>query len=332
MSVLTPGTVLVTGGAGYIGSHTVRQLRQLGRDVVVLDSLDTGNASAVLDAPLVVGNIADSELVAKTCIDYGVTSIVHFAAHKSVGESMKDPAKYWRNNVANTVELIEAAIGSGVRNLVFSSSCSVYGTPDVVPVTEAAAIDPESVYAETKAMVERVLHWYGVTAGLRSVALRYFNASGASSDNVIGEDWTYSVNLIPVVMKAALGVGPAIQVFGTDYPTPDGTCIRDYIHVEDLADAHVRSLDYLANGGESTALNVGTGVGSSVLDVIRATERIGNTTVPMTLAPRRDGDPVTSFAEPSHINKVLGWSAKHDLDSIIRSSWTWHSAQVANAT
>ena len=324
-------TVLVTGGAGYIGSHTVRQLRQLGQDVVVLDSLDTGNASAVLDAALVVGNIADTDLVTKICTDYEVQSIVHFAAHKSVGESMQDPGKYWRNNVAGTVELVDAALAAGVKNLVFSSSCSVYGTPEIVPVTESATISPESVYAETKAMVEKILNWYGVTSGLRSVALRYFNASGASSDNVLGEDWSYSVNLIPVVMKAALGVGPPIQVFGSDYPTPDGTCIRDYIHVEDLADAHVRSLDYLAAGGVSTALNVGTGVGSSVLDVVHAVERIGGCKVPTIMGPRRDGDPVSSFAEPAHIRKVLGWSATHDLDSIVSSSWKWHSTQVANS-
>ena len=324
-------TVLVTGGAGYIGSHTVRQLRQLGREVVVLDSLDTGNASAVLDAPLVVGDVADTSLVTKVCADYDVQSIVHFAAHKSVGESMQDPGKYWRNNVAGTVQLVDAAVAAGVKNLVFSSSCSVYGTPERVPVTESAAINPESVYAETKAMVERILTWYGVTSGLRSVSLRYFNASGASTDIVIGEDWSYSVNLIPVVMKAALGVGPAIQVFGTDYPTPDGTCIRDYIHVEDLADAHVRSLDYLTAGGESTALNVGTGVGSSVLDVVHAVERISGCTVPTIMGPRRDGDPVSSFAEPSNIGQVLGWKATHNLDSIISSSWKWHSTQVANS-
>ena len=323
-------TVLVTGGAGYIGSHTVRQLRQLGRNVVVLDSLDTGNAEMVLDAPLIVGNINDSDLVTKICHDYDVTSVVHFAAHKNVGESMTDPTKYWRNNVDGSVRLVDAILRAGVTDLVFSSSCSVYGTPEVVPVTEAAPIGPESVYAETKAMVERMLYWYGVTSGLRTVSLRYFNAAGASSDNVIGEDWTYSANLIPVVMKAALGVGPTIQVFGSDYPTHDGTCIRDYIHVEDLADAHLKSLDYLAAGGETIALNVGTGVGSSVLDVVRATERIGGRPVPLVMGPRRDGDPVVSFADPSKVRAVLGWSAQHDLDSVITSAWKWHSAQVAS--
>ncbi len=323
-------TVLVTGGAGYIGSHTVRQLRQIGREVVVLDSLDTGNADAVLDTPMVVGDIADQDLVIDVCKQFGVDAVVHFAAHKAVGESMSNPTKYWRNNVDGSVRLVDALITAGVHNIVFSSSCSVYGTPDVVPVSETAAIHPESVYAETKAMVERILQWYSVTSPMRSVCLRYFNAAGASSDNVLGEDWTYSANLVPVVMKAALGISGAIKIFGDDYPTPDGTCIRDYIHVEDLADAHVRSLDYLAKGGETTAFNVGTGIGSSVLDVIRSTEAISGTKVPYEVAPRRDGDPVSSFAEPTRVRSVLGWVPQHGLESIIGSAWRWHSTQVAS--
>ena len=318
-------TVLVTGGAGYIGSHTVRQLRELGRDVVVLDSLDTGHAAAVLGAPLVVGDIADSELVEQLCANHHVTSVIHFAAHKNVGESMRSPAKYWRNNVEGSARLIESVLQAGVTDFVFSSSCSVYGTPEIVPVTESAPIGPESVYAETKAMIERILHWYGITSGLRSVSLRYFNAAGASFDNAIGEDWTYSANLIPVVMKAAMGLGAAVEVFGTDYPTPDGTAIRDYIHVEDLANAHVLSLDYLTGGGASTALNVGTGVGSSVFDVVRATEHIGGLTVPAVLSPRRAGDPVSVFADPTLVHSTLGWSPVHSLDDIISSAWRWHS-------
>jgi UDP-glucose-4-epimerase GalE len=201
----------------------------------------------------------------------------------------------------------------------------VYGTPAVVPVDETAAIHPESVYAETKAITERILHWYGETKGLRSVSLRYFNAAGASADGRIGEDWTRSFNLIPLVMKAAMGKAPAVQVFGNDYPTPDGTCIRDYIHVDDLAAAHLRALDHLAAGGTTTALNVGTGVGSSVLDVIRATERIAGVAVPTQLAPRRTGDPVSSYADPTLVRTVLGWSATRSLDDIIASAWQWHS-------
>ena len=325
-------TVLVTGGAGYIGSHTVRQLRAIGRDVVVLDNLDRGFASAVLDAPLVIGDIADGALVAKICSEYGVTSVIHFAAHKNVGESMATPSKYWHNNVDGTVHLIDAIVAAGVTSLVFSSSCSIYGTPAAVPVSESAPIHPESVYAETKAMMEKILGWYGTTHGLRAVSLRYFNAAGASLDNVIGEDWTYSANLIPVVMKAALGYGPPIKVFGDDYPTPDGTAVRDYIHVEDLADAHVRSLDHLSWGGATVGLNVGTGIGSSVLEIVRTTERIGETTVPIEIVGRREGDPVEVFADPTLVRNVLDWSPRHGLDTIIESAWRWHSTHPDGIT
>ncbi len=319
-------SVLVTGGAGYIGSHTVRQLVECGSDVVVLDSMEYGNAAAVLDAELVVGDIADRALVTDLCRRRGVTQVVHFAAYKAVGESMEQPGRYWDNNVTGTIHLVEAMLEADVRQIVFSSSCSIYGTPDVVPVDETATIHPESVYAETKAMVERILFWYGQTKDLRSVSLRYFNAAGASSDAVIGEDWSRSQNLVPLVMKAAMGKAPAIQIFGTDYPTPDGTCIRDYIHIEDLAAAHLESLHYLGDGGTTTALNVGTGIGSSVLQVIEATERVSGVTVPTKVVDRRAGDPVVSYADPTMVRNVLGWKATRDLDQIIASAWAWHSS------
>jgi UDP-glucose 4-epimerase len=322
------GTVLVTGGAGYIGSHTVRSLRAAGRDVVVLDSLELGRREAVIDAPLVVGNIADQDLVTATCNEHGVTQLVHFAAYKAVGESMESPAKYWRNNVAGTVELVEACLASGVSDVVFSSSCSVNGTPETVPVTEDAAIRPESVYAESKAMVEKILSWYGVTNGLNSVSLRYFNAAGASFDGRIGEDWTYSFNLIPLAMKAVLLEDYQLKVFGNDYATPDGTCIRDYIHVEDLADAHVKALTYLGNGGPSTAVNVGTGTGSSVFEVINATAAIAGRPVRHEVVARRTGDPVSTYANPDHALKTLGWSAKHDLAAIVQTAYEWHLSQL----
>ena len=321
-------TILVTGGAGYIGSHTVRMLRGFDRDVVVLDSLELGHRAAVLDAELVVGDIRDHDLVVDLCRTRGVTAVVHFAAYKNVGESMEQPAKYWRNNVAGTVELVEAMLEADVHQIVFSSSCSVNGTPPSVPVSEDAPIAPESVYAETKAMVEKILGWYGVTRGVRAVNLRYFNAAGASTDARIGEDWTQSLNLIPLVMKATLGRRPAVQVFGDDYPTPDGTCIRDYIHVEDLADAHIRALDHLAAGGETVSLNVGTGVGSSVFDVIRATERIAGRPVPHEVVGRRAGDPISTFADPTRIEAVLGWRATKGLDEIVESAWRWHSTHL----
>ena len=322
-------TVLVTGGAGYIGSHTVRALREGGRDVVVLDSLELGRADAVIDAPVVVGDIADRELVSTTCREYGVTQLVHFAAYKSVGESMTSPTKYWRNNVAGTVELLDTCLANGVDQVVFSSSCSVYGTPAEVPVNESAPLAPESVYAETKASVERILRWYGITSGLRSVSLRYFNAAGASVDGRIGEDWTFSINLVPLAMKAILLDDHRLSVFGDDYDTPDGTCIRDYIYVVDLADAHVRALDYLERGGTTVEVNVGTGVGSSVLDVIRTTERISGRAVPYDIVDRRPGDPVSTYADPHIASEALGWSARHGLDDIIESAWNWHRSQTS---
>ncbi|HTH06587.1 MAG TPA: UDP-glucose 4-epimerase GalE [Ilumatobacteraceae bacterium] len=321
-------SVLVTGGAGYIGSHTIRALRAVGHDVVVLDTLEYGAREAVLDAPLVVGDIADRELVREVCRTHGVTGVVHFAAYKNVGESMRHPEAYFRNNVAGTAALVEAVAAEGVRAVVFSSSCSVYGTPDATPVAEDAAIRPESVYAETKAMSERVLKWMETTHGVRWASLRYFNAAGASADNVIGEDWSASLNLVPLVMKAALGRRPPVQVFGDDYPTPDGTCIRDYIHVDDLAEVHVRALGHLFEGGASVALNVGTGQGSSVFDVIRATERLGGVTVPYEVVGRRQGDPVAVFADPGKVRDVLGWTPVHGLDEIVGSAWRWHSTHL----
>jgi UDP-glucose-4-epimerase GalE len=321
-------TILVTGGAGYIGSHTVRMLRERGRDVVVLDTLELGHRDALLGAELVVGDIHDRSLVTDLCRSRGVTQVVHFAAYKNVGESMIRPEKYWLNNVAGTVDLVEGMLAAEVRNIVFSSSCSVNGTPPTVPVTEDAPIAPESVYAESKAMVEKILGWYGVTNGLTAVNLRFFNAAGASEDSRIGEDWTQSLNLIPLVMKATLGKRPPVQVFGDDYPTPDGTCIRDYIHVDDLADAHIRALDHLSEGGATVSLNVGTGIGSSVLDVIHAAERVSGRTVPYEIVARRAGDPVSTFADPAKIQAVLGWTSTKTLDQIVDSAWRWHSTHV----
>jgi UDP-glucose 4-epimerase len=321
-------SILVTGGAGYIGSHTVRLLTSLGHEVVVLDSMEYGHRSAVIEAELVVGNIADTDLVVDVMRGRDVTQVVHFAAYKSVGESMDQPAKYWLNNVAGTTKLVEAMIAAGVRDIVFSSSCSVYGTPAVVPVTEHAPIQPESVYAESKAMTERILGWYDRSHGIRSTCLRYFNAAGASADSRIGEDWRMTLNLVPLVMKATLGRRGALTVFGDDYDTPDGTCIRDYIHVDDLANAHAKALDYLGAGGDSTALNVGTGVGSSVMQVIEATERISGMSVPYSVGPRRAGDPVSTYADPTLVTSTLGWSAERRLDDIISSAWEWHSTHL----
>jgi UDP-glucose-4-epimerase GalE len=320
--------VLVTGGAGYIGSHTVRLLRELGRDVVVLDSLERGHKEAVDGTPLVVGDIADRELVERTVDEHGVTSCIHFAAYKAVGESMEQPGRYFKNNVTGSRQLCDVLLDRGVDQIVFSSSCSVYGTPAEVPVSERAPLHPESVYAETKRMIESLLHWYGECAGLRSVSLRYFNAAGAASDGSIGEDWTFTQNLVPLTMKAILGRRPPLQVFGTDYPTPDGTAIRDYIHVEDLADAHVKALDHLASGGATLALNVGTGVGSSVQEVVDAAERITGRLVPREYVGRRAGDPVVLYSDNRLVSQTLGWDSQQGLDEILASAWRWHSAHA----
>lgn len=315
--------VLVTGGAGYIGSHTVRALRAAGRDVVVLDTLELGRRDAVGDAELVVGDVADRGLVTSLCRDRGITEVVHFAAYKAVGESMEQPGRYWQNNVCGAMHLLEACKDAGVTSFVFSSTCAVYGNPPQVPVDETAPIDPESVYAETKAMVERLLTWADRTAGLRSVSLRYFNAAGAAMDATLGEDWAATTNLVPLVMRATIEGAPTLQVFGTDYPTRDGTCVRDYIHVEDLADAHVRALAHLTAGGDTVALNVGTGVGSTVLEVIEATERITGEAVPHELADRRPGDPAATWAANDLARSTLGWEPTLGLDDIVASAWDW---------
>jgi UDP-glucose 4-epimerase len=318
-------TVLVTGGAGYIGSITSRALQASGRNVVVLDTLENGHQKAVADIDLVVGDIADQRLISQIVTKYNVEEVIHFAAYKAVGESMSNPAKYFSNNVTGSHRLIESLAEVGVTRLVFSSSAAVYGTPEFVPVKETAKVRCESVYAETKHMIERVLHWYSMTNDLRSVSLRYFNAAGASDDASLGEDWRFSQNLIPHVMKAALGHSDAVQVFGSDYPTPDGTGVRDYIHVEDLAQAHVAALDYLANGGDTLICNVGTGTGTSVLEILTATERVTGKKVPHIITDRRPGDPSECYADASLITQKLKWSPTRSLDDIISSAFRWHS-------
>lgn len=319
-------TVLVTGGAGYIGSHTARLLGQRGRDVVVLDSLEQGRRGAVLDAPLVVGDIADAELVTSTIEEHGITSIIHFAAYKAAGESMEQPGRYFANNVGKANALFDAARAAGVDKVVFSSTCAVYGTPRHLPVDEAHALAPESPYAESKRMTEQVLRWYSDLHGVRSVSLRYFNAAGAASDGLLGEDWTVTLNLVPLVMKAALGRIPGLTVLGTDYPTRDGTGVRDYVHVEDLADAHVRALDYLDEGGGTTAVNLGTGVGSTVREVLDVAREVSGRDIPSVDAPRRPGDPAEVYGDNRRALDLLGWRPDRDLRTILTSAWQWHSA------
>ena len=321
-------TVLVTGGAGYIGSHTVRLLASQGRDVVVLDSLELGDKSRLGSVPLFQGDINDERIIEKICRKHNITDVVHFAAYKAVGESMDQPLRYYNNNVAGTIALVRSLLSNGVNRIVFSSSAAVYGNPESVPVTEESALRPESVYAETKSVVERFLSSCDAI-GLRSVSLRYFNAAGASADASIGEDWSMSQNLVPLVMKAILGFSGPLNVFGNDYPTPDGTCIRDYIHVDDLADAHVKALDYLSTGGKSLACNVGTGKGTSVLEVLNLAEQVSGRKVPYNIVGRRSGDPVSVYADPTLIRALLGWKATRDVRDIISSAWNWHERDAA---
>ena len=320
-------TILVTGGAGYIGAHTVRALREASCEVVVLDTLERGNREAVIDAKLIVGDIADDALVAKICADYKVDGVVHFAAYKAVGESMTHPEMYWNNNVASTKKLLATLQRLNVKRFVFSSSAAVYGTPKTAPVSESAPTEPESVYAETKLAVENELTDLAKSSNsaMSSVSLRYFNAAGASSDNKIGEDWSTSQNLVPQVMRALIDKSFKLKIFGNDYPTADGTCIRDYIHVEDLAVAHVKALEYLENGGASTVCNIGTGQGTSVLQLIEMTSKVAKQTVPYEIAARRAGDPVNVYADVTMARKILGWQSTRDLQSIIESAYKWHS-------
>lgn len=318
--------VLVTGGAGYIGSLTVQLLRERGYNVVVYDSMEFGHRAAIGDTPLVVGDIADEALLKQVFRERQIDAVIHFAAYKAAGESMEQPERYFQNNVCGTLALLCAMHASNVRRIVFSSSCSVYGTPDTLPVSENNPLHPESPYAESKLMVEQMLRWFDVCHSLRYVSLRYFNAAGAAPDGSIGEDWTVTLNLIPLVMKAALGKRPGVQVFGTDYPTRDGTAIRDYIHVIDLADAHIKALEYMRQHDRSDIFNLGTGTGSTVQEVIDATRRISGVDVPVEYVGRRAGDPVAVYADLQKARAVLGWEPSSDLDGIIRSAWNWHSS------
>ena len=318
-------SVLVTGGAGYIGSHTVRALRHAGRDLVVLDTMEYGHPEAVIDAPVEIGDVADVTLVRRVVEQYGVDEVVHFAGYKAAGESMAMPERYFDNNVSRTAVLLDTLRQAGVNRFVFSSSAAVYGTPQTLPVDEAHGTAPESPYGESKLMVEQMLRWFSDCHGMRSVALRYFNAAGASSDARLGEDSHTPLNLVPVAMLAALGQIPALPVYGTDYPTPDGSAIRDYIHVEDLADAHLRALGYLERGGDSTIINVGTGEGSSVLEVVAATKAASGVDFPVRLEPRRLGDPTLVYADNRRARTLLEWEPKYGLDDIVRSAWKWHS-------
>jgi len=321
-------TVLVTGGAGYIGSHTCKVLAQFGFQPITYDNLVYGHRQSVKWGPLIEGDLADKELLIKTIEEYNIQSVIHFAAYAYVSESMQKPDKYFRNNVINTLTLLEVLQEKKIKNIVFSSTCATYVIPSTVPIDENHIQNPVNPYGESKLFIEKALYWYDIAYGLKSVALRYFNAAGADTEAEIGEDHDPETHLIPLIIQSALGQRPEVEIFGTDYDTPDGTAIRDYIHVLDLADAHVRALKYLQNNGESVAINLGTGTGSSVREVIAAVEKNTGYTVPFKESPRRAGDPPALVADATKAKQVLGWEAKHsDLDSIVKTAWAWAKKQ-----
>jgi UDP-glucose-4-epimerase GalE len=320
----SPGTVLVTGGAGYIGSHAAKALQRAGYRVVVFDNLVAGHRAAVKFGELVEGDIADTAAVREALRRHQIFAVMHFAAFLDVGESVREPAKYYRNNAVGALSVLEAMAAESVRHFVFSSTCATYGEPIETPIAETHPQNPINSYGESKLAVERALPHFQAAHAVRYVALRYFNASGADPEGEIGEDHSPEIHLIPRAIEAATG-GRGLMVFGDDYPTPDGTCLRDYVHVSDLADAHVKALESISGGGPSGAYNLGTGQPHSVREVIDTVARVTGRDVPWTLAPRRPGDPAVLYAAARKAQAELGWTPKlGDLETIVRTAWDWH--------
>jgi UDP-glucose 4-epimerase len=314
--------ILVTGGAGYIGSITAHHLLKRGFEVVVVDDLSRGHRENVAPERLHVVRLQDTDGVA--ALLKGVDAVVHFAAYSAVGESMREPELYFSNNVGGTASLLEAMARNGVRRLVFSSTAAVYGNPEKMPIPEDARIAPVNPYGESKAVVEKILRELDRYRGLRSVPLRYFNACGAEPGAGLGEAHNPETHLIPLLFRA-VATGEPVQIFGNDYATPDGTCIRDYIHVSDLATAHLAALDHLLAGGASAAFNVGTGAGLTVLEVLRAVEKVTGKSVPHKIAPRREGDPTELVADSTKLRKALGWEPRHSgIEDIVRDAWDYY--------
>jgi UDP-arabinose 4-epimerase len=321
--------VLVTGGAGYIGSHAAKALARAGYEPVVLDNLAQGHRWAVQWGPLIEADLADTERLKQTLREQRVEAVMHFAAHLQVGESITEPRKYFWNNVVNTLRLLDAMLDAGINTLVFSSSAATYGDPQKIPIPEDHPCLPTNAYGDTKLSMERAMHWYGVAYGLRWIALRYFNAAGADPEGEVGEEHDPETHLVPLVIAAALGRSSQVEVFGTDYPTPDGTAIRDYIHIADLAEAHVLALRHLQAGGAGGPLNLGTGSGHSVREVIAAVAEVSGKPVPARDGPRRAGDPPVLVADPTKARATLGWEPRHaGLAEIVQGAWNWHSARA----
>jgi UDP-glucose-4-epimerase GalE len=321
--------ILVTGGAGYIGSHTCKQLSREGYTPVVFDNLSEGHRWAARYGPFVQGSLAFSDLLRHTLESTGADAVIHFAGSAYVGESMQDPQKYFRNNVTGAMSLLDAMRGSSVRKIVFSSTCATYGCPSEIPITEDQRQEPVNPYGESKLFIERMLLWHARAYGLQYVTLRYFNAAGADIEGELGEAHDPETHLIPLTIQTALRQRTRLDVFGTDYPTRDGTAIRDYVHVCDLAQAHVAALRYLERGGASQAFNLGTGRGVSVREVIDCVEVVSRRTVPVNERPRRPGDPEELVANPRKAETLLGWRPEYsDLRTIVETAWKWHQGRA----
>lgn len=322
--------ILITGGAGYIGSHTVKLLQSRGYDILVFDNLVYGHRDIIdrLGVKLIEGDLGDRTLLQKLFQEYKIEAVIHFAAYAYVGESVENPAKYYRNNVSYTLNLLEAMEEAGVRKIVFSSTCATYGIPEEVPIKETHPQNPINPYGYTKLVVERMLEDFHKAYGWEYVAFRYFNAAGASSDGLIGEDHDPEPHLIPLVLYAALGKRDSVSILGDDYPTPDATCIRDYIHVEDLAQAHFLGLEYLLKGGKSDVFNLGNGNGFSVKEVIEAAKRVTGKDFTVKNAPRRPGDPPMLVGSSEKARQVLNWQPQYpEIETIIRHAWLWHQSR-----
>lgn len=319
--------ILVAGGAGYIGSHTVAELLAAGKEVVVIDSLEYGHKDAVLCDKFYEGNVEDKTLLAKIFQENDIEAVMHFCAYIEVGESVTNPRKYYRNNVVASITLLEAMLDAGVTNFVFSSTAATYGLPPQIPITEETPTNPINPYGETKLAFEKILKWYSAAYPLHYVVLRYFNACGAHENGEIGEDHSPESHLIPLILQVPLGKREKILIFGDDYDTDDGTCVRDYIHITDLAQAHLLAVDHLAGGGESKTYNLGNGKGFSVKEIIENAREVTGHAIPAEVAPRRAGDPPVLIAASDRVRKELGWQPRYtDVKAIIESAWKWHKA------
>jgi UDP-glucose 4-epimerase len=321
-------TILITGGAGYIGSHTVLDLKSRGYDCLVLDNLVYGHQNIVqevLRVPLVIGDIGDKLLLNSIFESHNISAVIHFAAYAYVGESIQNPRKYYRNNVVASLTLLETMVDHGIKKIVFSSTCATYGIPSTIPITEEQAQNPINPYGRSKIAVEKILLDFSQAYGLKSVIFRYFNAAGADPKGRLGEDHTPETHLIPLILYTALGKHPQITIYGTDYPTPDGTCVRDYIHVSDLAQAHVLGLTYLLNGGNTNIFNLGNGNGFSVREMIETAELVTNRPIRVLEGDRRPGDPPILVGSSEKARQTLGWQPQYPLaEDILAHAWAWH--------